>query len=309
MAPMTCSGTADDELLRAEAELWCHAFGYLKSIALQSAIKLGIPTAIHRCGGAASLSELQQAALPIPIAASKLPFLSRLMRFLAASGIFVEETTPPADDGEGAAAGPCYRLTAESRLLVVLPDDDDAYIYASSSAAAHPPCLSQLILLAISPFHFRACQSLAKWLQKEEGPVPVEAEAETTPFTMAHGGRSLFGVVGGDEEFGPCFNEAMASDSRFIAEILGIRECRQVFAGVKSLVDVGGGVGTMARAIARAFPGIRCSVLELPQVTETAVPPADDDNTDTVEFVSGDMMEFIPAADAVLLKVRFRTEE
>lgn len=219
--------------------------GYLKSIALQCAIKLGVPNAINRCGGAASLSELQAA---LPIAASKRACLSRLMRFLASSGIFREET--PAD---GEAAGLSYSLTAVSRLLVV----------PESAADSGSPCLSQLMLLSLSQCHFKASQSLLEWLRDEDG-----AEAADTPFTMAHG-ASLYNVVSGDVEYGPCFNEAMGSDSRFIAEIV-VRECGKVFAGVTSLVDVGGGDGTMAKAIAKAFPHIRCSVLELPHMVEAA---------------------------------------
>jgi len=42
---------------------------------------------------------------------------------------------------------------------------------------------------------------------------------------------------------------------------------------------------------------VRCSVLELPHVVDAATADG------TVEFVAGDMMEFIPPADAVLLKV------
>lgn len=79
-------------LFHAEAELWCHAFSYLKSMALQCAIKLGIPNAIHRCGGTASLPELHAA---LPVAVSKRPCVSRIMTFLAASRIFSEEI--PAD--------------------------------------------------------------------------------------------------------------------------------------------------------------------------------------------------------------------
>ncbi|CAN6213552.1 unnamed protein product [Urochloa humidicola] len=111
----------------------------------------------------------------------------------------------------------------------------------------------------------------------------------------AHG-KSIYGLVSHDVEFGACFNEAMGADSRFVAEVV-IRECGEVFAGVTSLVDAGGGDGSTARAIARAFPHVRCSVLELPHVVDAA-PAADG----TVEFVAGDMMEFIPLADAVLLK-------
>jgi ubiquinone/menaquinone biosynthesis C-methylase UbiE len=80
-----------------------------------------------------------------------------------------------------------------------------------------------------------------------------------------------------------------------------VRECGEVFAGINSLVDVGGGDGTMAKAIAKAFPHVRCSVLDLPHVVGGNGMPGEGEGT--VEFIAGDMMVFIPPADAVLLKV------
>jgi hypothetical protein len=272
--PPTSTTTTGAELLQAEAELWCHNFGYLKSMALRCAIKLGIPNAIHRRGGAASLTELHAS---IPVAASKRPFLSRIMTFLAASGIFREEEVHIPDDGE-AAAGPCYHLTEASRLLV-----DDGTTKGGRA------CVAQFLILCSSPFCFTASQHLDEWLQQEEG------DGARTPFTMAHG-AGFYDVVRRDAAFGLCFDEAMGSDSRFVADIV-VRECGEVFAGLTSLVDVGGNNGTTARAIAKAFPHVRCSVLELPRVVDAM--PADG----TVEFIAGDMMEFIPPADAVLLKV------
>jgi trans-resveratrol di-O-methyltransferase len=245
------------EKLQAEAQLLCHAFGYLKTMALQCAIKLGIPSAIHRHGGAASLSELQAT---LPIAASKQRCIPRLMRYLAASGIFREESL----DGDRR----CYHLTAASRLLIV----DD--IVGSSGHTS----LLQFILLCMSPLHLTAAQSLAEWLQNDDGAVPE------TPFKMAHG-TSIYDPVIRHVEFGQCFNDAMTCDSRFVEEII-VRECSEVLASVTSLVDVGGGYGTMARAIAKEFPHIRCSVLELPDVLDTV--PVDDDGT--VELVPGDMI-------------------
>ncbi|KAL6858731.1 hypothetical protein ACP4OV_017733 [Aristida adscensionis] len=256
MDEMASSG----ELLQAQAELWCHTLSYLRSAALRCAIKLGIPTAIHRCGGAASISELHAAVPSVP--ASKRPCLSRLMKLLAAAGIFRED-----DD---AAAG-VYRLTPVSRLLVEGGGVDGG----GGGVDGGHTCLSPFAAMATSPFHFGASLRLAEWLEKEEG--------------------GVLGVAGRDAEFGALFNEAMAADSRFVAEIV-VRECGGAFAGVASLVDVGGGDGTTARAIAKAFPHVRCSVLELRQVVDAV--PADG----TVEFVAGDMMEFIPPCDAVLLK-------
>jgi hypothetical protein len=176
------------------------------------------------------------------------------MRFLAVSGIFIEEQATSAD---GEAAGSRYSLTPVSRLLVIPGSGND-------KRSGHTCCLSQLILLTNSPFHLKSSQCLAEWLQKEED----GAEAET-PLAMAQGG-SFYSVVGADVEYGQFFNEEIAYDSRFLAEVV-VRECREVFTGVTSLMDVGGGDGTMARAIAKAFPQIRCSVLELPHVVDTAV--------------------------------------
>ncbi|TVU51206.1 hypothetical protein EJB05_02615, partial [Eragrostis curvula] len=101
-----------------------------------------------------------------------------------------------------------------------------------------------------------------------------DSGAAETPFMMAYG-TDIWGMFGSDAELGAGFNEAMQSDSRFVAGIV-VRECGEVFAGIRSLVDVGGGDGTMAKAIAEAFPHVRCSVLELPQVVDNGV-PADDD--------------------------------
>jgi hypothetical protein len=208
---------------------------------------------------------------------------------LAATGIFREEEIS-ADDGE-AAAGPRYHLTAASRLLIVVDDDDDA-------RGGGRGCVAQLFILCSSPSYFTASQHLPEWLQQEDGTTDDDgapAAARTTPFTMAHG-AGFYDVVRRDAAFGVVFDEAMGSDSRFVADIV-VRECGEVFAGLTSLVDVGGNNGTTARAIAKAFPHVRCSVLELPRVVDAM--PADG----AVEFVAGDMMKFIPPADAVLLKV------
>ncbi|CAL5076405.1 unnamed protein product [Urochloa decumbens] len=288
MAALAMSATTGGtELTQAEAELWCHNFGYLKSMALQCAIKLGIPTAIHRLGGAASLAEL---CSTLPVAASKRPCLSRIMTFLAASGIFREKKKIIPD------AEPLYHLTTASRLLV---DDDD-----SDDAGGRRTCVAQLLTLCSSPSYFAASQNLAAWLQKEDADSDGEAAAAATPFAMAHGGAGFYDAVGRDAAFGACFDGAMGSDTGFVSGIV-VREHGEVFDGVATVVDVGGHDGTAARAIAKAFPHVRCTtVLDLPRVVDAAMATATADGNDdgTVEFVAGDMREFIPPADAVLFK-------
>lgn len=99
-----------------------------------------------------------------------------------------------------------------------------------------------------------------------------------------------------DNSYSRALNEACAGDTSFVMDI-AVREGGDVFRGLSSLVDVGGGHGAAAMAVARAFPHIKCSVLDLPQAISEA--PADG----TVNFVAGNMFEYIPPANAVFLKV------
>ncbi|KAK9131991.1 hypothetical protein Scep_011519 [Stephania cephalantha] len=91
------------------------------------------------------------------------------------------------------------------------------------------------------------------------------------------------------------FNEAMSADSRVISIVL-LTKCKDIFEGLTVLVDVGGGIGVMGRAIAEAFPHIKCSVLDIPRVVTASK------GSENLKFVAGDMFQVIPSADIVLLK-------
>ncbi|XP_078153551.1 O-methyltransferase ZRP4-like [Carex rostrata] len=111
---------------------------------------------------------------------------------------------------------------------------------------------------------------------------------------MAHG-CTFWELTSQRPEFNKLFNHAMASDSSFLCDFI-INEHGNVFQKISSLVDVGGGSGSVAIAIAKAFPKMECIVLDLPQVVGHL-------STDgLVKFVSGDMFNNIPPADAVFLK-------
>uniref|UniRef100_M1DBX9 O-methyltransferase 3 n=1 Tax=Solanum tuberosum TaxID=4113 RepID=M1DBX9_SOLTU len=55
----------------------------------------------------------------------------------------------------------------------------------------------------------------------------------------------------------------MASDSRLVVSVV-IENCKAVFEGLKSLVDVGGGIGIVAKVIADAFLEMNCIIFYLP---------------------------------------------
>ncbi|KAH6775373.1 hypothetical protein C2S52_012934 [Perilla frutescens var. hirtella] len=54
--------------------------------------------------------------------------------------------------------------------------------------------------------------------------------------------------------------------------------------------------GAMAKALVDTFSGLKCTVLDLPQVV------AGLEGSNNLRFVSGDMFQFIPPTDAVFLK-------
>ena len=57
-----------------------------------------------------------------------------------------------------------------------------------------------------------------------------------------------------------------------------------------------GGTGTLASAIKEAMPEMKCTVLDLPQMINAM------EKSDKVEYVAGDMFEYIPPADALIMK-------
>ncbi|KAM0891789.1 hypothetical protein ACQ4PT_026172 [Festuca glaucescens] len=251
-----------DELLQAQVELYHHCFAFVKSLALKDATDLRIPNAIHRRGGAATLSDL---AAETGIHPTKLSSLRRLMRVLTTSGVF-----SVVDD----AASAVYKLTRVSRLLV--------------GAGGHAN-LSPVVGAFISPSFVAALFSMREGFTDERA-------AAMSLYEVVHG-RTIWETTAAGRS-GEIFNAAMAADSRFTMDNLVREECSgSIFGAVKgSLVDVGGIHGAAASAIARAFPHIKCTVLDLPHVVAGA--PAHDN----VIFVAGDMFDYIPPAEVVLLK-------
>ncbi|PHT33753.1 hypothetical protein CQW23_25553 [Capsicum baccatum] len=115
-----------------------------------------------------------------------------------------------------------------------------------------------------------------------------------TPFATAHG-KPFFEYIGNEPKLNHLFNEAMTSDARLVISVI-IEYRKEVFEGLKSLVDVGGGTGTMAKAVANTFQQINCIVFDLPHVIEGC------EQSKNLNYVGGDMFKSIPSADAILLK-------
>ncbi|KAH7544898.1 hypothetical protein FEM48_Zijuj01G0034800 [Ziziphus jujuba var. spinosa] len=121
------------------------------------------------------------------------------------------------------------------------------------------PCLSPHII-TLCPAFLTAWQFLGNWIKADKG---------TTPFEIAHG-MTLWEYADQNPAFNSLFKEPMASDSGMLN--LAIRDCKPVFLGLGSLVDVEGAIGKVA-------------------------------NTENVKFIGGDMFHSNPPADALLLKL------
>lgn len=251
-------------LLDAQLNLWHNTFAFIKSTALKCALELHIADAIHHHGCTATLHQIATVAKLHP---SKLPCLHRLMRVLTVTGFFGVAKNP-AEDGDRV-----YGLTPASRLLI--------------GSQNLTPTLSLILHnMFVSPF-----LDLGTWLKHELPDLAL--------FKMAHG-KGVWDVIIHDATISPLFNAGMIADSLFLMDI-AIKECGHVFQGISSLIDVAGGHGAAAQAIAKAFPHIDCSVLDLQHIIANA--PADTG----LKYIAGDMFESIPQANAVFLKITCET--
>ena len=243
----------------------------MKSVVLAVALDLRIADAIRHHGGAATLPQILSG---IGINPCKLTSLCRLMRVLTVTGIFAIQ---PPEISSGGHDEPIYKLTTVSYLLT---SDDVGENTAS--------CLSPMLSHLLYPLHDSVLSmDLAAWFRHEE---PGKC-----PYALMNG-ATLWEMCRSNDALNASLNNAMAADSRFLMRIV-MEECSGIFHRIDSLVDVAGGVGGAAAAIAAALPSLKCMVLDLPHVVAKAP------SVSNVQFVAGDMFESIPPANAIFLKV------
>ncbi|KAM4089487.1 hypothetical protein ACB094_07G155900 [Castanea mollissima] len=186
--------------------------------------------------------------------------LYRIMRFLMHRGIFKGTLNSQGSPG--------YAQTPLSRRLMK---------HGEHSMAA-------LILLESSPV------MLTPWLSLS---ARVLADG-TSSFEVAHG-EDIWSYSASNPAHGQLINEAMACDARVIVPAM-IHGCPEMFDGLSSLVDVGGGNGKTLKVLVKAFPWLRGINFDQPHVVSVA------GVISGVENVGGDMFESVPKADAAFLK-------
>ncbi|KAL3574329.1 hypothetical protein D5086_024942 [Populus alba] len=142
-----------------------------------------------------------------------------------------------------------------------------------------------LLLFVLDPVLTKPWDCLSTWFQNDD----------RIAFSVAHE-KTPWEYLGQDPRLNNLLNDVMARDS-ILASKLVLNKCKGIFEGVSSLVDVGGGLGTMAKGITEAFPDMDCTVFDLPHVV------SDLQGCKNLKYVAGDMFQGVPPAEAILLKV------
>ncbi|KAK1556547.1 hypothetical protein Q3G72_007215 [Acer saccharum] len=265
------------ELFQAQSHLYKHILNYISSMSLKCAVELGIPDILHSHGVVhdqpITLPELVSA---LEIQPTKAGNIYRLMRLLVHLGFFCVAKKSTHDDDQQEEEDEAYSLTPSSMLL--LKDN--------------PNCLSPFVLMNLNPIaSLTPWNSLAAWF-REDGHGHI-----TTPFESTHG-LNIWDYGEQNPEFNTLFSQAMASDSQMAN--LVVKDCKPIFGGLNSLVDVGGGTGSFSRILSEEFPNVKCTVFDLPHVVANSP-----DHTNNLNFIGGDMFQYIPPADAFLFKLVF----
>ena len=167
-----------------------------------------------------------------------------------------------------------YALTVASQLLVRGTDH----------------CLSPMVEMNLDPTLLGLFHHLRKWTYKEDLNL-FEISLEASFWDFLNKNLALMSS----------FNEAMASGSQLMN--LALKDHCLVFEGLESIVDVGGGTGTIAKIISETFPKLRCIVFDLPQVVENLL------GSNNLSYVGGDMFKSIPEADAILYIGKLRSSQ
>ena len=249
--------------LQGQADIWKYMLGFADSMAVKCAVELRIADIINMNGGPMTLSQI---IAGIPDAHSPdISYLTRIMRLLVRRKIFTTQSHHhPSEGGDT-----LYGLTHSSRWLL-----------HDSKMTLAPMLLMEDHPLLMAPWHcFSQCV-------KEGG----------IAFKKAHG-REVWDFGSVNPEFNKLFNDGMACTANIVVNTI-VSEYKDGFGSVGSLVDVGGGTGSVLAEIVKSYPHIKGINFDLPHVVATA--PI----YDGITHIGGDMFEAVPNADAVFMKVR-----
>ncbi|KAL1808278.1 hypothetical protein ACET3Z_025268 [Daucus carota] len=251
------------KMLNGQVHILNQSLKFINSMSLKCAMQLNIPEIIKNHCAPMRLSEL---VLALGINKSKANCLFRLMRILINSGYFISQKISENEQGYVVAPSASFHSTKDASLIRI-----DV----------------SLVAPVLQPAFVKPWDYLSKWFLNEEF-------CDVTPFEMAFQ-MSYWEYLRKEENAGRHFNESVAIDARLIGGVM-IKECREIFEEIESVVDVGGGTGTASMIIADAFPNLRCINFDLPHVVDGLT------SSENLVHVAGDMFQAVPPANVALLK-------
>ncbi len=139
-----------------------------------------------------------------------------------------------------------------------------------------------------------------QWQYEAWGQLLYSIQTNQSAFEKMHG-MPLFEYLSRHPDRGKLFDEAMTGvHGRETAAMLGAYD----FSGIATLADIGGGNGSVLRAVLTNYPHIKGILFDLPAVTERARASVEADGlAERCTVVSGNFFDAVPAgADAYLLR-------
>lgn len=192
------------------------------------------------------------------------PSVYRLLRALAASGIFVE-----------------VEVEESSSRFANTPISDSLRKDVPGSARG-------LALMFTHDVHVRA------WLS-----LPHSVKTGESGFEHCHG-EPIWSYLREHREVGAMFDDAMTGGT---AQMAAAAVETYNFSGIGTLVDVGGGRGGLIAAILTKHPDVRGVVFDQPQVVGGAGPLLEANGVaDRCRIQGGDFFKEVPEGDAFILK-------
>ncbi|KAI4346255.1 hypothetical protein L6164_013322 [Bauhinia variegata] len=252
-----------------DEESFCYAMqlglSTVLSFAMQSATQLGIFDIINKAGPGAKLSG-KDIATQLCCKNPEAPaMLDRILRLLASHSVL--HCSVVADDQKPGSFQRLYSLAPVARFY---------------SRNAEGVSLGPFMALIQDKIF------LDSWSQLKDAILEGGI-----PFNKVHGTHA-FEYPGLDSRFNQVFNAAMINQSTLVVK--KILETYKGFEEIKTLVDVGGGLGVNLNLITSKYPHIHAINFDLPHVMDHAF------SFSGVEHVGGDMFDRVPKGDAIFMK-------
>ncbi|CAK8561798.1 unnamed protein product [Lathyrus sativus] len=234
-------------------------------MALQSATELGVFDVLLKAGHDAQLSADEIASRLSCINPDAPKMLDRILALLASHSIL--KCLVLQDE---------QKLGSFRRLYTMAPV---ARFFARDSDGVS---LGPLLSLIVDKVFLASWPELKNAIR--EGGVPFDRVYGTHAFEYP----SL------DSRFNQVFNTAMINHTKLVMK--KILECYKGFDNVKTLVDVGGGLGVNINLVTSKYPCIKGINFDLPHVVQHAP------SYPGVEHVGGDMFESVPNGGSIFMK-------